>query len=511
MAGFSNSRCIADALLLPTTAAPDAVFGPIGSIYINNNSFLQAYGTDNTFVGRIAGNYTLTGTGNVGLGTAALGSTTSASSNTAVGVDAGLSLTTGGSNTCIGNSAGDLLVSGTNNILVGAGAGSSYTTVESNNIAIGNLGVILDSGVINIGTLGDQTSCFIQGISGVTLTGTPVSVVVNADGQLGVAAGGGQPIETITGNDATPESPVAGNFNFLTQNASVKFLGTAGTETLNFGVNNLVLGASLQPTINSNANVGLGGNVLRAFLGTGGSDNNTGIGLNNLQALTVGTSNTTLGTNAGVTLTTGSGNVLLGVGVGTALAASATGNLFIGTALAGLSGDLNVTRIGSVYNAGTGFGQTSCYITGIQGVNVGSVATVVSINGDQLGQTTITAGTNVAITTGANSITISANATSYTENYTGITHASSPYSATASDYYIGADVTAGVITIYLPAAPVVGRALVVKDKAGLAGTSNITMTTLAGIVNIDGATTFVMNTNYESAQFIWNGTYWEIY
>ena len=71
--------------------------------------------------------------------------------------------------------------------------------------------------------------------------------------------------------------------------------------------------------------------------------------------------------------------------------------------------------------------------------------------------------------------------------------------------------TAGVITILLPNAPATGRVFTVKDKVGLAGTSNITVTTVGGAVTIDGATTFVMNTNYQSADFIFNGTSYEIY
>ncbi len=124
---------------------------------------------------------------------------------------------------------------------------------------------------------------------------------------------------------------------------------------------------------------------------------------------------------------------------------------------------------------------------------------------------TLTAGANVTITNAAGSITIAANATSATFNYVSVNHAASPYTALATDYYISADVTAGVISILLPNAPVTGRVFVIKDKVGLAATSNITITTVGGAVTIDGATTFVMNTAYESASLIFNGTSYEIY
>ena len=124
---------------------------------------------------------------------------------------------------------------------------------------------------------------------------------------------------------------------------------------------------------------------------------------------------------------------------------------------------------------------------------------------------TITAGTNVSVTNGAGTITIAANTGAVSFNYTSVNHAASPYTVLATDYYIGADVTAGVISILLPNAPSTGRAFVVKDKVGLAATSNITVTTVGGAVNIDGATSFVMNTAYESVSLIFNGTSYEVY
>jgi hypothetical protein len=124
---------------------------------------------------------------------------------------------------------------------------------------------------------------------------------------------------------------------------------------------------------------------------------------------------------------------------------------------------------------------------------------------------TLTAGANVTITNGAGTITIAANTGSETVAYTGVNHAASPYTVLATDYYISADVTAGVISILLPNAPSTGRIFVIKDKVGLSATSNITVTTVGGAVNIDGATSFVMNTAYESVQVIFNGSTYEVF
>jgi hypothetical protein len=76
------------------------------------------------------------------------------------------------------------LAGGDENIAVGSRAGADLTT-GSDNVYIGNPGVAGDRGTIRIG--GPQHSrTFINGIRGVAVSGSPV--VVNAGGQLGVAA-----------------------------------------------------------------------------------------------------------------------------------------------------------------------------------------------------------------------------------------------------------------------------------------------------------------------------------
>jgi Chaperone of endosialidase len=81
--------------------------------------------------------------------------------------------TTGeGAGTCTGNTA------------IGSQAGVNITNTDSNNVCISNLGVTGDNGVIRIGTSGTQNSCFVSGISGVTVAGA-VPVVIGASGQMG--------------------------------------------------------------------------------------------------------------------------------------------------------------------------------------------------------------------------------------------------------------------------------------------------------------------------------------
>ena len=192
----------------------------IGSILIDGNSWLHAFGATadaNSFVGSLAGNYTLTSgtsTGNSGFGNNALAALTTAIANTCIGSASGASITTsskntavgrssltslttatagGGYNCCLGWQAGENLSTGQANILIGVQAGLHYTGAESSNILIGHIvqGTLGESNVLRIGvnngtSLGDLAKAFIQGISGVTVTGTAVLCATN--GQLGTIA-----------------------------------------------------------------------------------------------------------------------------------------------------------------------------------------------------------------------------------------------------------------------------------------------------------------------------------
>jgi len=124
---------------------------------------------------------------------------------------------------------------------------------------------------------------------------------------------------------------------------------------------------------------------------------------------------------------------------------------------------------------------------------------------------TLTAGTNISITNGAGSITIDANSTSQIANYTAVNNAATPYTVLSADYYIGCDVTGGVISVLLPDSPSTGRVFVVKDVVGDSSTSNISVTSVSGVVTIDGATTYTMNLDYQSIQLIWNGATYEVF
>lgn len=95
--------------------------------------------------------------------------------------------------------------------------------------------------------------------------------------------------------------------------------------------------------------------------------------------------------------------------------------------------------------------------------------------------------------------------------YTAVNHAATPYTVLSTDYYLAVDVTAGVVTIKLPNAPTNYTQYVIKDKVGLSATSNITVTTVGGTVTIDGVTSYVLNTAYQSINVLFDGSNFQIY
>src|SRR6266566_2665139 len=163
------------ALALNTTGANNTATG-YGALISNTT------GSQNTAIGANALVRNTTSNFNTAEGVNVLFNNTTGSQNTATGVNALLSNTVGSFNTANGVNA-LYRSTGGSNIALGSGAGSNLTT-GSSNIDIGSVGVAGESNTIRIGSV--QTRTFIKGISGVALAGA--AVVVNAAGQLGVAA-----------------------------------------------------------------------------------------------------------------------------------------------------------------------------------------------------------------------------------------------------------------------------------------------------------------------------------
>ena len=172
-----------------TANGVDALFGnTIGSVNTADGFlalFANTTGNFNTANGAAALQNNTAGSNNTAAGTQALSKNITGINNTADGVNALFGNTTGSNNTASGEAALFRNTTGSSNIAVGVNAGSNLT-IGNNNIHIGNVGVAAEANTIRVGTQGTQTRTFIAGISGVAVAGS--AVVVNASGQLGIAA-----------------------------------------------------------------------------------------------------------------------------------------------------------------------------------------------------------------------------------------------------------------------------------------------------------------------------------
>jgi hypothetical protein len=162
--GSGDVSLTAGDLDLPATNSA----GTAGVITLNGAPFSHAFGSQNTFLGGYAGNFTLTGDlntgigwdslsvdtsgfGNTAVGWMALSSNTSGADNTAVGLGALQHNATGGSNTAVGSDALNSNTSGGSNTAVGPSALQHNTTGGSNTAAGAGALSANTSGRVNVG------------------------------------------------------------------------------------------------------------------------------------------------------------------------------------------------------------------------------------------------------------------------------------------------------------------------------------------------------------------------
>ena len=169
--------------------------------------FSNTTGNNNTAIGTGALQFNRTGTENTSTGVDALFSNTTGTNNTANGAFALANDTTGSNNTAIGEEALENNTTGSSNIAMGSNAGFNLTT-GSNNIDIGNRGLSGEANAIRMGVQGTQRATFIAGIRGTAISGAQ-PVLVNASGQLGVAASSARFKEAIKPMDKASEAILA--------------------------------------------------------------------------------------------------------------------------------------------------------------------------------------------------------------------------------------------------------------------------------------------------------------
>ena len=300
--------------------------------------------------------------------------------------------------------------------------------------------------IINVITGASSITCG----STVSFSASDSTILLNVTDSLSntsIGFSSGNPTATGASNTALGEyslsSVTSGAENIAIGNASL-FRGQFVTQNISIGVN------SLNNLITGSYNTAIGQNSL--FSSTNDSSN-TAIGSNSLFTLDGGTSNLGIGFSSLQFLQAGSNNLAIGNLSGVNYTSTESGNILFNSE--GVLGESNTLRIGSA--TGTGASElNAAYIYGIDGVNVGSVATVVTESGDQLGTAVITAGTGIAITPGANTITISSTASGFAWS----TIAGTTQSASVNNGYIVGN--AAITTITLPATFLAGDTIIIK-------------------------------------------------
>ena len=124
-----------------------------------------------------------------------------------------------------------------------------------------------------------------------------------------------------------------------------------------------------------------------------------------------------------------------------------------------------------------------------------------------VGSITSTGGT-ISVSLGAGTINLESSGTTILD-YTNVN--TSPYVVLTTDTYLSVDCSVIPIVLEFPNAATSGRSWIVKDRTGSANAQNITLTTVGGVVNIDGSPTYIMNTQYAATSIIGNGSTYELY
>jgi hypothetical protein len=423
-----------------------------------------------------------------------------------------------------GNSGGPVSPNGSNIINV-VGDGVTATVVgnpSDNTLTVSVIGTTQEflpdvgppvsplGGMVDISGVNNITTSFIgTNVLGISVSGTTAHDVQigNASGSLTSVANGttGQVLTANSSADPSwqslPSSTVTLHGDTGTTSASNSFTFNANSQA-----GSSVTFSASGTTVSLNVTDSLSNTIIGKTAGDGiisGSDN-TGLGNNALKHLTSGIGNVAIGYDAGSFIATGELNVLIGDQAGSSYTNSESNNIIFNTV--GTVGESNTLRIGS--GTGAGNGQlTTAYICGIDGVNVGSTANIVTEVGNQLGTAVLTAGKGIVITPTANVITVASSGIFFT--YIDVT--TSPYVVLTDDVYLSVDTSGGPITIQFPNSALSGEPYIVKDRTGNAATNNITVTTVGGSVTIDGVTSFVMDSAYQSISIVGNGSTYEIY
>ena len=524
--------------IITNNAARQAGSSVLFSASGNTVLFSVTDANDNTIIGKGSGSAALIGDRNVALGTLSVpvatnannnimigyktgNSITDASGNILIGSNAGVSVTDGQNNVAIGNDAGFSIIGATNNVVIGNIAGRSLTSGGQNVLIGSSAGTLLDTGGSNVAIGPNAASSLDSGNANIIIGSSAGASLFTASNNILIGANAGASSVNDSGNIMIGVN-AGSSINNGTGN--VLMGGGAGT-SLQSVTHNTFYGLNAGNSIlTGNNNVIIGANAATGY----GSNESSNIVINDNGTAPAGQSHT------------------LTIGAGTG-----TGNYELNQAfISGIYGIAPAAAIpvfinssGQLGTVGSGGGSLVATLTANSGGPVSPAAGNINVVGDTTtieivgnpGTNTLTASTTGAVPVlfvtdsgnatpsagilnivGGKGIVVSGASNTITVASTGIffTYINvnmSPYTVLTDDVYLSVDSTGGPITILLPDAAFLGEPYIIKDRTGTAAVNNITVTTISGTDTIDGVTSFIMDSAYQSISLVGNGTSYEIY
>ena len=367
-------------LTLPASTASE------GNILKAGTRFIHNYGFSNTFIGKGAGNFAMTGSGNAGFGENALAANTSGAGNTATGRSALITNTTGDLNTANGGYALNFNTTGSFNTATGNSALLSNTT-GANNTATGALA--LQANTIGGNNTASGNNALRQNSSGNFNTADGASALQNnTSGFENTAIGASALFNNTTGdsntavgksalqNNTTGYGHTAGGANALSGNTSGLLNTAFGGSALRYNTTGgLNTATGKDALLNNTSGSGNTANGLSAMMANTSGVDNIAIGVSALWNNTIGNRNTVVGRNAMLFNTAGDYNIALGYEAGSSLT---TGSRNINIGNLGVAAESNTIRIGDA-------NQTRTFISGIRSVTT-AIANAIPVLIDGNGQ-----------------------------------------------------------------------------------------------------------------------------
>ena len=295
-----------------------------GNILKGGVPFIHNFGGTSTFIGRNAGNLTMSGVDNTASGASALLSNTTGGFNTASGVNALFSNTTGDSNPASGFSA--LFSNTTGGFNTASGRDALFSNTD------GNFNTASGTGALFSNTTGRDNTA-----SGVT------ALRNNTTGFDNTASG----VNALFSN-TTGDSNTASGRDALFSNTDGRFNTASG-------------GGALRDNSTGVRNTAVG---VEALLSNSTGSANIAVGMDALRNKTTGNGNIAIGDRAGIDLQAGGSNIYIGN----------TGGTF----------ESNTIRIGNCLGGIFGCAHSSFFVAGVANTAVAGVQVLISDSG-QLG------------------------------------------------------------------------------------------------------------------------------